>query len=313
MRRAALLIALLTAGVLAASPASAGRPLETEDAGTLAPGDFELELSGDYVRHSDANAWGVLGVLSAGILPRFEARLEMPVLVLEEDGARSYGGLADAVVGIKYRLVDEKPAVPALLAAIACRLPTGDIDRGLGAEEVDVTVLGVLGKRIGSFLLNGNVGYTFVTANRDLDVWTLAASVEYRVTPALSVVGEALGFLPRHRDESATGRVRAGVIYALSDNVRLDAAVGRGLTSGSARALVTCRGDDRLLAGGSRPLAVERAREQRPRGRGRPVLDGHHRGDECLVMCAWFERAGLSAGTRQLLTECFTILDDRLV
>jgi outer membrane putative beta-barrel porin/alpha-amylase len=237
MNRAALVTVILA--VLAPSPAWAGRPLETEDTATLAPGTFESEMSGDYVRNPDDDSWSVKGVLKAGTWPRFEAKLELPVLVLEPDRSRSHSGVGDAVVGAKYRFVDEEPAVPALLGAVALRLPTGDTDRSLGREDVDVTAVGVVGKTFGSFIVHGNIGYTFVTANRDLDVWTLAASAEYRVTAALSLVGEVLGFLASHCDERATGRVRAGATYAIRRNVRLDAAVGHGFTRGSPRALVT--------------------------------------------------------------------------
>jgi hypothetical protein len=223
----------------ATSAAWAGRPLETEDAGTLAPGHFELEVSGDYVRNADDDAWSVTGVLNAGIWPRLEARLELPVLVLERDGSRSHSGLGDAVLGAKYRFIDEQGATPAWLAAVTLRLPTGQMDGGLGAEHVDVTAIAVVGKTIGRFIANGNVGYTFVMANRDRDVWTLAASLEYRVTPAVPVVGEAVGFLRTHRDESSSGLIRAGVIYAIRENVRLDAVVGHGLTARSPRTTVS--------------------------------------------------------------------------
>jgi hypothetical protein len=102
-----------------------------------------------------------------------------------------------------------------------------------------VTVLGIVGKRIEPFVLHGNVGYRFVTANRRLDVCIVAASVEYQLSTRLSLVGEALGFRPADGDQDASGRFRAGVVYSMRDNVRLDAAVGRGFTRDSPRALVT--------------------------------------------------------------------------
>ena len=96
-----------------------------------------------------------------------------------------------------------------------------------------------MGKRVEPFVLHGNVGYRFVTADRSLDVWIVAASVACQLSTRLALVGEALGFLPADGDQDASGRVRAGVVYSLRDNVRLDAAVGRGFTRDSPRALVT--------------------------------------------------------------------------
>ena len=183
--------------------------------------------------------WTAKGALNVGIFPRFEGKLELPVVVSDPDGSASQAGFGDVVAGLKYRLIDEAAAMPAVAGAVTVRLPTGDAERGLGDEDVDVTVLGIVGKRVASFLLHGNVGYRFVTADRRLDMWIVAASVEYQLNTRLSLVGEALGFLPADGDQDATGRFRAGVVYSVRDNVKLDAAVGHGFTGDSPRALVT--------------------------------------------------------------------------
>ena len=183
--------------------------------------------------------WTAKGALNVGIFPRFEGKLELPVVVSDPDGSSLQAGFGDVIAGLKYSIVDETPAVPAVAGAVTVRLPSGDPDRGLGEDGVDVTVLGIVGKRVEPFVLHGNVGYRFVTAERSLDMWIVAASVEYQLNARLSLVGEALGFLPADGDQDATGRFRAGVVYSMRDNVRLDAAVGRGFTRDSPRALVT--------------------------------------------------------------------------
>jgi hypothetical protein len=239
MRRAAVAVVGAVLLVLTVSPALAGRPLETEDTGTLEPGTFEVELSGDYTRHPGEDLWILRGVLNAGILPRLEAKLELPFLLLESDSGPSHGGFGDTVLGVKYRVLDERAIRPAVAGALALRLLTGDADRGLGAEGADLSVLGVVGKTIGPFILHGNVGYTFVTADRDLDVWTLAASAQYRVTATLALVGEALGGLSTHRNAPHAGRARGGFTYAVRDNIKLDASVGHGFTRAGPGLLVT--------------------------------------------------------------------------
>lgn len=234
-RLAALVVSLALAG-----PSWAGRPLDTEDAGILDPGRFELELSADYARDGDTDMWTARGVLSAGLLPGLEGRVELPVAVRApaHDGP-VVAGPGDGVVAVKYRLVDEGATVPALVVGTGLRLPTGDADRGLGADGVDVTVVGVLGKSVGAVVLHANVGYMFATADRRRDVWVLAASGEVRVSTDLWLVAEALGFLGPHGTQPNIGRARAGVIYAIRDDVRLDAAVGHGFGRGSPGALVT--------------------------------------------------------------------------
>ena len=227
---AALLVAL-------AAPVEAGRPLETEDTDILDPGRYEIELSGDYARDAGSHVWGAKGVLSAGILPRLEGRVEIPLAIVDPDRGPTVAGVADGLIGAKYRVLDEGPDRPALMGAAGLRLPLGDVGRGLGRAGVDVTALGAASKTLGALTATGNAAYTFVTDEDTRDFWTLSVSAEYRVTPALSLVGEVLGVL--RTEQPDLGRLRAGATWKIRDDVKLDAAVGHGLGRDSPGVLVT--------------------------------------------------------------------------
>lgn len=242
-------VAIVLCVLFAPGAALAGRPLDTEDTGTVEPGKAELELSGDFARNPNDNSWATKAVLSFGLLPRLEGRIETAILFLEprpakddeEADRRGRGGIADSLIGLKYRLLDEADAVPAVLGSLTLRLPTGDVDRGLGAEDVDVGLLAVVSKAFGPFNLTVNGGYTFVTRDQDLDFWTAAGSVEYRATKEWSLVGEivcGLGIHGVHRTPD-TIVLRAGATYAITDRLRLDGAVGAGLTRESPDVLIT--------------------------------------------------------------------------
>ena len=235
--------------VLAPGAAFAGRPLDTEDTGTVEPGKAELELSGDFARNPNDNAWSTKAVLSFGLISRLEGRIESTILFLEprpaeddEEAARKgRGGIGDSLIGFKYRLLDDADAVPAVLGSLTLRLPTGDEDRGLGAENVDVGLLAVVSKAFGPFNLTLNGGYTFVMRDRNLDFWLTAGSVEYRATKQWSLVGEivcGLGIHGVHRTPD-TIVLRAGSTWAVTDRIKLDGAVGVGLTRESPDVLVT--------------------------------------------------------------------------
>jgi len=202
------------------------------------PGKAELELSGDFARNPENRTWVAKGVLSLGVVPRLEVRIESMHLSLEPDEGRGRGGIGDSLVGLKYRLLDETDTVPAVLGALTVRLPTGDEDRELGAEQVDVGLLAVVSKTFGPITLTGNGGYTFVTRDRELAFWTLAAAIEYRATAAWSLLGEVVSTLPSHRSPE-TAVLRAGTTYAVHPRVRLDAGVGFGVTRQSPDVLVT--------------------------------------------------------------------------
>lgn len=219
---------LALALVLLPAAASATRPLDTEDTGTTEQGTFELELGAEYLRADGADAWIGSVVLGFGVLANLEARVESGALLLDDASGGARGGLGDTLIGVKYRLLDEASAWPAVLLASAVRFPTAG--EGLGDDDVDVVALVGIGKTFGPLTVTGNAVYRFALGDRDLDIWTLSASLELAATERLTLVAELI-----HAEGVARlGRAvlaRGGVVYALSDSLRLDAAVAAGLTS----------------------------------------------------------------------------------
>jgi hypothetical protein len=73
---ARLCASIALALTLFAAPAWAGRPLTTEDTGTLDPGGVEVELAIDYARGGEGRAFLLPGgpTLNIGLLPRLESR-----------------------------------------------------------------------------------------------------------------------------------------------------------------------------------------------------------------------------------------------
>jgi hypothetical protein len=231
----------LVLGVVAARPAWAGRPLATEDTGTLDPGQVEAEISVDYVRDGRSGVFSLPGgpALNVGVLPRLEGSVATGLVVLTSGDGPSRVGPGDTLIRLKYRIVDETPAVPALMGAIGARLPTGDADRGLGEPDVDVQTLLVASKSFGAVTTTVNGGYTFVTRDGALDVVNVNAAAEARITDVWSVVGEVVSELAVHRRGDSRVLVRGGVVYALGEWARLDAAAAVGRTRGSPDLVLT--------------------------------------------------------------------------
>jgi hypothetical protein len=139
---------------------------------------------------------------------------------------------------VKFRLLDETPHVPALLLGAIVRLPTGGERRGLGAADVDVGALVAVAKTFDRLTLTWNAGHAFLTEGRRQSDWTLAASVEYRLTAAWSVVAEAVGTVSTDGGTD-TAVVRAGAVWTLTERLRLDGAVGTGFTRDSPALVLT--------------------------------------------------------------------------
>jgi hypothetical protein len=232
----ALRVSLVVVMALLATPAWAShigrRPLATEDTGTLEPGSVELEVSLDHERGGDGTESGAPGgpTVNVGLAPRLEVGAGTGFVVVDPDGAPASAGFGDTFLKVKYRLLDETPSRPAILAAVTTRLPTGDEDRGLGEPGVDVQAIGVVGKTFGALTINVNGGYVFVTDDRARDHVFVGASAEYDVSEAWTILTEVVGELStaRRRDDEVV--LRAGAIWAVTERVKLDAAVGVGVT-----------------------------------------------------------------------------------
>lgn len=177
-------------------------------------------------------------VLSVGLVRGLEIRVESSLLLVDPESDSTREGLGDSLFGLKYRLLDESPTRPAVLAEVTVRLPTGDETRGLGVDGTDVMLLGAASKTLGPVNVTGNVGYTFVTRDRSLEFWWLAASLEYRFGETTWLVGEAVSAVSPGslRD---TLILRGGGVWAVMNSLRLDGAVGAGLTRASPDFTVT--------------------------------------------------------------------------
>lgn len=226
---------------LAVSPAWAGRPLTTEDTGTLDPGRAELELSADYLRDGGTQSFLLPGGpgLNIGLLPRLEGTVATSFVLLDPEDEPGRAGFGDSLTRLKYRFLDETPRLPAMMVAVTARMPTGDEARGLGEKGVDVQPLAVASKTFGPLTLTVNAGYTFVTRDRDLDVVNLNASAEAGINKAWSLVGEVVSELATSRGADDRVVLGAGMVHAVSERVRLDAGVAFGATSASPDVLLT--------------------------------------------------------------------------
>jgi Putative MetA-pathway of phenol degradation len=223
---------------MSSSPGWAGRPLDTEDTGTLDPGLAEVELSLALAEDSGHLAWAGLAVLNVGVVPRLELGVELTGSYLQLDDDADQAGVGDLVLPLKLRLLDETTARPALLANLRIRLPTGDADRGLGTEGVDVLARLAVSKTFGALTLTANGGYAFVTADRARDVWLVSGAGEYLLSRGWAVVAELVSVLGA-RTAPDVAIARAGIVYAITPSMRFDMAVGTGLTRASPGVVAT--------------------------------------------------------------------------
>ena len=223
--------------VLTVAPAHAYRPLVTEDTGTVDVGEVEVDL-GAEVEGTNRTLWSGRAVVGIGLAPEVEVQVEVGAGALDTPGERGRSGLLDSAIRVKSRLLEETPRRPALLAAIALRVPTAGGREGFGDDGVDVGALAVASKELGPFAVMLNLGHVFVTADTGLSAWFASAAADYRLTETFSVVAEVVSSFGA-RDASDSVVVRGGAIARLSPRLAIDAAAGVGLTRGAPDVQVT--------------------------------------------------------------------------
>jgi hypothetical protein len=227
-------VAAAVAGVALsiAARSFAARPLDTEDTGTVAVGHVELELGASFARDAAAGSALLGGVVSAGVSRSVEARVESGLRIGDDGSAPTRGGVADTLLGLKWRWIRETLAGPAVLAGFTLRVPTSDADRGLGTEGFDPGALLAVSRVFGDFQTTANAGYTIVGDDRGLDYWTATAALEWAATRATVAMTELVGTIGADEaDDVALGRL--GIVHAWSPSLKVDGAVAAGLTEPS--------------------------------------------------------------------------------
>jgi outer membrane putative beta-barrel porin/alpha-amylase len=219
---------VLAAGivVLPLPAARAERPLDTEDAAVVAPAHLEIELSLDYGQFRGTRFARSAGVVTVGLVSGLDVSLESGGALRDSSRGDPIVGVTDSLLRAKYLMLEETDARPAFLVSPAVRLPTGRDE--LGFDGADVQLLGVVRKTFHPIQITGNVGYTFATEDRPFNGWLLSTSVSALLAPGVWPVAEIVGGIPEH-DYGGTLLIRGGLIYALNDRVRLDAALAYGV------------------------------------------------------------------------------------
>lgn len=225
--------------------ALAGRPLSTDDAGTLEPGHIEIELGWEFVKGpSDDKENSLALALTAGIIwERLDFGVEVPYLWLDPDAGDNEDGVGDLELGFKLRFLDETDNFPALAFTSGIKTETGDSDKGLGTGEVDYVGNLIATKEIGKVTIHANVGYNYtgdLAEEEDYDLVNLSLASELAVNEQFTLVGEvSLEIATEDIDEDNPVEILIGGSYEFNSSSVLDTGVSFGLTDGAADYKVT--------------------------------------------------------------------------
>jgi hypothetical protein len=218
----------------------AGRPLVTDDADPVERGRVEIEAGLELETSTQSYNLTAPFAFGFGLTDWLEVAIKPSVLYVDDQDAspRRVAGAGDLVLEAKARL----PFTPFdldLALVPSLKIPTADEDRGLGTGEVDGGGLFIITKAFTETQkLHFNVGYTVtgkVPEARLQDVLFIGLAGETTIPGVaeerLQFVAEVFGTTKEERDGRGDIQGRLGLRYLVMEDLILDAAIGRSLTS----------------------------------------------------------------------------------
>ncbi len=205
-------------GLLSAAAVRAEAPMTTDDAGTLAQSAMKLEAN--FMRQDKVRAADL--IYGVGLWPGVE--LGVALARLRDTGTDPRATFRARGFSVKWvpRASDEGWSLGARWDMGRVTGPDPSSNARITERDYAITALASY-RLVNAQVLHLNAGHqTLRSPNARLHAATWAAGYEFPVTSGLQLTAEVYG-AQRQRPDKAIG-----MRYALIDNVKLSAAVGRG-------------------------------------------------------------------------------------
>ena len=250
VRHLALRCSTLLLLVVVPAASWAAPPYVTDDAGTQGRGNWQLELTGEYVHHDktadvagmsvnqERKVTSVGPVLTYGVTDTIDIAVGASYLRDQtvENGAtvQDSRGMTDSTIEVKWRFYERDGLSLAVKPGLL--LPTGNENEGLGTGAVSWGVNGILTYETGAWTWLANIAYSEIHYKNAEDsetnhrhLWRISGGLGYLVFEKLKLAAEAgVRTNPAKDDPFLPGRngnfATLGFIYSPSRNI--DIALG---------------------------------------------------------------------------------------
>jgi hypothetical protein len=215
----------------------AGRPITVEDAYPVEYHAVELQLAPLRLERSSGGVyrWGIEPEFAAGLLPRTQVEVGLPLAHVDAGTAGRTTGLAGIELSALHNL-NVETSIPALGIGAGVLLPVGR----LGPDRAYGSVKGIVTRTLTWARFHLNAEYTFgsrpATGEEsegvaELARWMAGVAVD-RAFPLSSalITGEVVARQPLQSGDDVEWSTGAGVRYQLTPRWALDGGVGRRLT-----------------------------------------------------------------------------------
>lgn len=196
--------------------AQGGPPMITDDTETVPKGHWEINTGFTVERDSDGRVFGTpLLDINYGLSERTQLKVEIPWLVLHNNGQPGVHGPGNLNIGMRWRFRDEKEKHRIALSiypAVEFNTSNSSIRKGLVDKGAEFLMPLQWQTQIGNFGLNGDVGYRF---KRGIDEVIYGVVLGRQINKSFEILGEIHGTGPR--DHLAASEV----VYNLGSRVKL--------------------------------------------------------------------------------------------
>lgn len=232
MGRALLSLGWLTGALFALEATAQGQggpPLLTDDPGTPGDGAWEVNAAAAMERVSRETLWEApLLDVNYGVGERIQLKVELPWLVLDEKDEETRSGLGNAVIGVKWRFLDEEQDgfSVSTYPQVGFNTSKSSERHGLVEDGTEVFLPLEIQKDLGIFGVNGEIGLASREGGDEEWIWGLAFGKD--VNEALELLAELHGETGLKFDE---GEVvyNFGFRWNLGEHQTLLFSIGRGL------------------------------------------------------------------------------------
>jgi hypothetical protein len=193
-----------------------GPPMITDDTETVPKGHWEINTAFTIERGFDGRMFGTpLLDINYGTSRNTQLKVEIPWLILHQNGKRSVSGLGNTNIGVRWRFRDEDEkhrVAMSIYPQIEFNNGNSSVRRGLVDKGPEFLMPLQWQTMIHKFALGGDVGYRF---KRGADELIYGVILGKELRGAVEVMGEIHGTGPRrHLGDSE-------VVYNLGSRIKL--------------------------------------------------------------------------------------------
>jgi Putative MetA-pathway of phenol degradation len=223
------MITLACAALFSATVARADTVLETETAELGHQGEWLVSNSVQFEKSPEGRARFTLFQYEYALSDRAEILIE-PFFQewISPKGGEKIHGAGDLEITPSYMVSLETDSAPAVVLAFKLKVPTGK-KPDIGTGKADYYPYVILGKHVGDWIFNANLGVDFIGrvrgANlRDQGIFDLSA--ERKISDRLSLFGEVFANTAVAKGEKGTQAVAAAFEYQQTSNFNYFVSVG---------------------------------------------------------------------------------------